>query len=111
MTVLRHQRGATFRRAYQLKNKQTGLFLDLTDVDVMAQIRNAADMLMIEATVGNGRLAVDVPQSTVTLDIPAADMLLEAKKYFFNLRLEWADGTVIQTPSVDLIIQWSPTHG
>lgn len=106
---VRHIRGDTWRRAWILKDA-AGQPLDLTGATPWLHLRDGAEALVLEATLGNGRLVLTPAEGRVDLTLEAAVMWLDPGKYPFDLQITDAAGVVRTVEQERLVVVKDFTH-
>lgn len=84
--------------------------LDLTGATPWLHLRDAAEDLVLEATVANGRLVLTPAEGRVDLTMEAAVMWLAPGRYPFDLQITDAAGVVRTVEQDRLIIVKDVTH-
>jgi hypothetical protein len=107
--AVRHIRGDTWRRAWVIKDS-LGAPIDLTGAVPWLHLRDAAEALVLEATLANGRLTLTPAAGRVDLSMEAAVMWLDPGRYPYDMQITDATGVVRTVEQGTLVIVKDVTH-
>lgn len=101
--------GDTWLRAWSLRDA-AGAAIDLTGAVARLQVRDAAGLLVAQASTADGRLVIAEADGRIAMNLPAAAMTLAAGSYRYALEVTFADGTVRTVEINTLAILPDVTH-
>lgn len=87
-------RGDTWRRRWLLKDKATGVAIDLTGSTARLHVRDTTGAKIAEATTGaDARLVITPLSGQIDMVMPYSATLLTPGRHKFDLEVTHADGT------------------
>lgn len=110
MAAVKVFRGDTWERAWILR-RADGSALDLTGARARLHVRDATGALVVEASMGNGRITIDPAAGRIDMRVPADVMAaVSPGQYRFDVELTQADGTVRTLEQQTLNVIEDMTH-
>jgi hypothetical protein len=97
--------GDTWRDAWALADEAL-IPIDLTGASARLHVRDAAGLLVAEASTADGRLTIDGPAGIVRLRLPPAATNLPVGSYRYALELTYDDAT----PELDATVETIETN-
>ena len=100
---VRLHRGDTWRRTWLLR-QPSGEPVDLTGASARLHVRDAYGVLVLAASIADGRITITPAQGRVEMAVPYAATAIAPGSYRYDMELTHADGTRQTVEQATLVV-------